>query len=73
MTCGLLKSNWLTFNPGCIAQTPLPVHLYPGRITGYMSHKEEMTKQRMRNNIPMEGVTETKFGAETEGMAIQRL
>jgi hypothetical protein len=28
---------------------------------------------RMRNNIPMEGVTETKFGAETEGMAIQRL
>ena len=28
---------------------------------------------RMRNKIPMEGVTETKFRAETEGMAIQRL
>ena len=27
----------------------------------------------MGNKIPMEGVTETKFGAETEGMTIQRL
>jgi hypothetical protein len=25
------------------------------------------------NKIPMEGVIETKFGAETEGVAIQRL
>jgi hypothetical protein len=25
------------------------------------------------NKIPMEGVTETKFRAETEGMAFQRL
>ena len=25
------------------------------------------------NKIPMEGVTETKFRAETEGMAIQKL
>ena len=28
---------------------------------------------RMGNKISMEGVTETKFGAETEGMTIQRL
>jgi hypothetical protein len=28
---------------------------------------------RRRNKIPMEGVTETKFRAETEGMTIQRL
>jgi hypothetical protein len=28
---------------------------------------------RMGNKIPMEGVTETKFGAESEGMTIQRL
>ena len=28
---------------------------------------------RRGNEIPMEGVTETKFGAETEGKAIQRL
>jgi hypothetical protein len=28
---------------------------------------------RRRNKIPIEGVTETKFGAETEGMTIQRL
>jgi hypothetical protein len=28
---------------------------------------------RMGNKIPMEGVTETKFGAETEGSTIQRL
>jgi hypothetical protein len=28
---------------------------------------------RMRNKIPMEGVTETKFGAEMEGRTIQRL
>jgi hypothetical protein len=27
----------------------------------------------MGNKIPMEGVTETKFGAETEGSTIQRL
>ena len=28
---------------------------------------------RMGNKIPMEGVTETKFGAETKEMTIQRL
>ena len=28
---------------------------------------------RMGNKIPMEGVTETKFGAKTEGKTIQRL
>ena len=28
---------------------------------------------RMRNKIPMEGATETKFRAEPEGTAIQRL
>jgi hypothetical protein len=28
---------------------------------------------RSGNKIPMEGVTETKFGAYTEGMTIQRL
>jgi hypothetical protein len=28
---------------------------------------------RMVNKIPMEGVTETKFGAETKGWTIQRL
>ena len=28
---------------------------------------------RMGNKIPMEGITETKCGAETEGMTIQRL
>jgi hypothetical protein len=28
---------------------------------------------RMGNKIPMEGVTETKFGAETEEKTIQRL
>jgi hypothetical protein len=27
----------------------------------------------MSNKIPMEGVTETKFGAEPEGTTIQRL
>jgi hypothetical protein len=28
---------------------------------------------KMGNKIPMEGVTETKLGAEHEGMTIQRL
>jgi hypothetical protein len=28
---------------------------------------------RRENKTPMEGFTETKFGAETEGMTIQRL
>jgi hypothetical protein len=27
----------------------------------------------MGNKIPIEGVTETKYGTETEGMIIQRL
>jgi hypothetical protein len=28
---------------------------------------------RMGNKVPMEGVTETKFGAETEGKTMERL
>jgi hypothetical protein len=28
---------------------------------------------RIRNKIPMEGVTETKFGAKSKGWIIQRL
>jgi hypothetical protein len=28
---------------------------------------------RKRNKVPMEGVTETKYGADIEGMTIQRL
>ena len=28
---------------------------------------------RRRNKLPMEGITETKFRAETEGRTIQRL
>jgi hypothetical protein len=28
---------------------------------------------RIGNTIPMEGLIETKYGAETEGMTIQRL
>jgi hypothetical protein len=28
---------------------------------------------RMGNKIPIEGVTETKFSAETEGRTVQRL
>jgi hypothetical protein len=31
------------------------------------------TLLRRRNKIPIEGVSETKFRAETEGMTIQRL
>jgi hypothetical protein len=32
-----------------------------------------LTLLRRENKITIEGVTETKFGAETEGMTIQRL
>jgi hypothetical protein len=36
--------------------------------------KQNKTKhQKEKNKIPMEGVTETKFRAETEGRTIQRL
>jgi hypothetical protein len=43
-----------------------------------LKRKEEQSVEtslllRRGNKIPMEGVTETKFGAETEGRAIQRL
>jgi hypothetical protein len=36
-------------------------------------HINEVFLLRMGNKIPMEGITETKFGAETEGRTIQRL
>ena len=47
----------------------------------YMKLKKEDHNVELRsfleggrgNKIPMEGVSETKFGAETEGMTIQRL
>ena len=45
----------------------------------HMKHKKEdqsvniLFLLRRGNKIPMEGVTETKFGAETEGKAMQRL
>ena len=43
-----------------------------------LKRKEEQSVEtslllRRGNKIPMEGVTETKFGAETEGVSIQRL
>ena len=43
-----------------------------------LTKKEDQTVNtlsllRMGNKIPMEGVTETKFGAEPEGTTIQRL
>jgi hypothetical protein len=36
-------------------------------------HKNSSILLRRGNKIPMEGVTETKFREETEGMTIQRL
>ena len=36
-------------------------------------HVDTLFLLRIGNKIPMEGVTETKFGAETEGRTIQRL
>jgi hypothetical protein len=43
-----------------------------------LKNKEEQSVDtlfflRMGNKIPMEGVTETKFGTEMEGRTIQRL
>ena len=50
------------------------------QFTGYMKLKKKEDQSvdisfllRMGNKIPMEGVTETKFRAETEGRIIQRL
>jgi hypothetical protein len=50
------------------------------QFTNHMKRnkKEEQSVEtsiliRRRNKIPMEAVTETKCGAETEGMTIQRL
>jgi hypothetical protein len=36
-------------------------------------HVDTLILLRRENKIPMEGVTGTKSGAETEGMTIQRL
>jgi hypothetical protein len=36
-------------------------------------HVDTLALLRIGNKIPMEGVTETKFGAETKGRTIQRL
>jgi hypothetical protein len=45
-----------------------------------MKHKKKKDQSvdtssllRMGNKIPMEGVTDTKFGAETKGWTIQKL
>ena len=35
--------------------------------------RNPVQKEKGGDKIPMEGVTETKFGAETEGWTIQRL
>jgi hypothetical protein len=35
--------------------------------------EDTLSLLRMGNKIPMEGVTETKFGDETEGRTMQRL
>jgi hypothetical protein len=50
------------------------------QFTNYMKLKKEEDQSvdtlvllRRGNKIPMGGVTETKCGAETEGMTIQRL
>jgi hypothetical protein len=39
----------------------------------HVYYKHKMFLLRMGNKIPMEGVTETKLGAETEERTIQRL
>jgi hypothetical protein len=36
-------------------------------------HVDTSLLLRIGNKIPMEGVTETKFGARTEGMTIQKV
>ena len=50
------------------------------QFTGYMKLKKNEDQSvdtsfllRMGNKIPMEVVTETKFGAEPEGVTIRRL
>jgi hypothetical protein len=54
----------------------LPLYL-PGSDRASQENKQNFMPQRkvksFQDKIPMEGVSETKFGAETEGMAIQRL
>jgi hypothetical protein len=37
------------------------------------SQKDTLLLLRMGNKIPMKGVTETKFGAKTNGWTVQRL
>ena len=53
------------------------MYKWKGRWRGG-NRKEDQTVDtwpllRIENKTPMEGVTETKFGAETEGRTIQRL
>jgi hypothetical protein len=42
-------------------------------VDGWRVQMLARTLLRRGNKIPMEGVTETKFGADTEGTTIQRL
>jgi hypothetical protein len=49
-------------------------------MSKHMKHKKKKDQSvdtssllRMGNKIPMEGVTDTKFGAETKGWTIQKL
>jgi hypothetical protein len=54
------------------------MHLLKIRRVSSLKKKEDHSVDtllllRMMNKIPMEGVTEKKFGAETEGKTIHRL
>ena len=72
------KNTWYTFTDRWILAQKLRIPKI--QFAKHMKLKKKKDQSvdtsillRRGNKIPMEGATETKFGAETEGMTIQRL
>ena len=65
-----LTDEWILAQKPRIPKIQLPKHK---KIKKEDQSVDTSFLLRMGNKIPMEGVTETKFGAETEGRTIQRM
>ena len=65
-------STWEAEACGFLSFEASLVYIVSSR-TARAIQRNPVQKEKGGDKIPMEGVTETKFGAETEGWTIQRL
>ena len=65
------EHTWYALNDKLILTQKLRIPKI--QFAKHMKLKDTLVPLRSGKKIPMEGVTETKFGAETKGLTIQRL